>query len=263
MPALAPGRALVVLFLARPAGSLGGGDDLHERRRHRSDRERSTDMSTRFGEAVFRRPTGRLVQGTGAPELPVSRALGLGRGLSLAVVLDAARLCAQMSCAASRERYRHVVEWSPSRRAVTRMVDAVGDEARRVLEQAPAPDDDGEVLVIHVDGRGAPRISEIERERRCRRRVPRSDDATRRAGRRLRREALFAWGQREAVKRGHGSEHVLFLADGSEHVGRLKDEHFPAAESCPCWGHAVEQLLTPTRRRRTPTMMGSATPATP
>lgn len=288
---LALGRALVLLFLARQANRFGG-QYTHGRRRYRVAPERSSDLGTRFGKVVFCRPTGRVVQGLGAVDLPVDRELALCSGFSLSVVLDMARLCAQMSYAASRDTYRHVLEWSPSPRAVMRMVDAVGDEARRVLEQAPAPDEDGEVLVLQVDGRGAPMISEIERERRCRPHAPMSADATRRHGRRLRRqasarprrtkgkksknakvavvgviyglrrtpagmegpihkriyatfeshEALFVWLHREAVKRGYGRKQVLFLADGSEHIWRLKDKYFPEAESCLDWYHAVEKL---------------------
>lgn len=182
------GRALVVLFLARQAGRFSG-EYCHASRRYRVGRERTSELGTRFGKVIFARPTGRLVQGLGPPDLPVDRDLELCSGFSLAVVLDMAWLCAQMSYAASRETYRHMLEWTPSPRAVMRMVDAVGDEARRVLEQSPAPDDDGEVLVIQVDGRGAPMISEVERDRRCRPHAPPPDDVTRRKGRRLRRQA--------------------------------------------------------------------------
>jgi hypothetical protein len=47
------------------------------------------------------------------------------------------------------------------------MVDAVGTQARPFLEQAPAPADDGEILVIEADGGGAPMISALEYQRRC------------------------------------------------------------------------------------------------
>jgi len=48
------------------------------------------------------------------------------------------------------------------------MVDAVGERARAFLDQAPAPEDDGEVLVLEVDSKGAPTISSRERARRAR-----------------------------------------------------------------------------------------------
>ena len=66
-----------------------------------------------------------------------------------------------------------------------RMIDAVGAKARGFLETAAAPDDDGEILVIQVDGRGAPMISSTEHARR--RRPHRKLPGTKRHGRRLRR----------------------------------------------------------------------------
>lgn len=52
-------------------------------------------------------------------------------------------------------------------------MDGLGDQARPFLEQAPAPTDDGEVLVIQVDGKGAPMISgEEDRRRRHKRSKP-------------------------------------------------------------------------------------------
>lgn len=55
------------------------------------------------------------------------------------------------------------------------MVDGLGDQARPFLEQAPAPAEDGEVLVIQVDGKGAPMISEEEGKRRRRKRAKPGD----------------------------------------------------------------------------------------
>ena len=52
--------------------------------------------------------------------------------------------------------------WAPSSRAVLRIVDATGAEARPFLEAARPPENDGEVLVIQVDGKGAPAITSRE-----------------------------------------------------------------------------------------------------
>jgi hypothetical protein len=67
------------------------------------------------------------------------------------------------------------------------MVDAVGSEARGFLDAAAVPDDDGEVLVAQVDGRGAPMISATEHARR--RQPKRRPTGTKRHGRRQRRRA--------------------------------------------------------------------------
>src|SRR5690606_26512511 len=103
-----------------------------------------------------------------ACDLPVDRELGLVSGFSHSVVTDIARLCAQQAFASARKTFAQFCCWMPSPRATLRMVDAVGAKARAFLDAAPPPDDDGEVLVIQVDGKGAPTISSRERARRAR-----------------------------------------------------------------------------------------------
>jgi hypothetical protein len=67
------------------------------------------------------------------------------------------------------------------------MVDATGEQARPFLEQAEAPEGDGEILVIEADGKGAPTISSREYARRARPRSARPSNE--RHGRRARRRA--------------------------------------------------------------------------
>jgi hypothetical protein len=92
-----------------------------------------------------------------------------------------------MAFGSARSTFRSFCEWSPSQRAVLRMVDAVGAEARGFLEAAPPPADDGDILVIQVDGRGAPMIDAAECERRRQPRQP--GVGTARHRRRERRQA--------------------------------------------------------------------------
>ncbi len=102
------------------------------------------------------------------------------------VVTLVARLTALMAFAASRELMKSLLAWAPSSRSVLRIVDAVGAQARPFLEQAPPPDEDGEVLVITVDGKGAPAISSREYARRA---VPHGTrDVNRRHARRKKRQ---------------------------------------------------------------------------
>jgi hypothetical protein len=98
--------------------------------------------------------------------LVVDRELGLVGGFSLGVMLAVTRLCAQMAFASARATFHDTYEWTPSPRATLRMVDTAGGEARAFLEQAPPPEDDGEVLVVQVDAKGAPMISSTECARR-------------------------------------------------------------------------------------------------
>jgi hypothetical protein len=85
----------------------------------------------------------------------------------------------------ARRLFAELHEWAPSSRATLRMMDAVGAEVRGFLDADPVPEDDGEVLVIQVDGRGAPMITSTEHARRPQ--PKRREKGTRRHARRLRR----------------------------------------------------------------------------
>ena len=185
---LAVGRAMVALFLIRQASRPRAAEYVHGGRRLVLSGERTSLIASRFGKVTFARTVGRPVgHSRDACDLPVDRELGLCSGFSLGVLLGLTRLCAQMAFATARATYRDTYEWSPSPRATLRMVDAVGEEARAFLEQAPPPADDGEVLVLQVDGRGAPMITESEFAKR--RRPHRSETGCRRRIRRRRRAA--------------------------------------------------------------------------
>jgi hypothetical protein len=165
---LALGQALILLFLARQGGRPRPVEYRHEGRRSRLAGERSTELGTRCGKVVFTRPVGRRPDAPRtACDLPVDRELGLGAGFSLGVGLAMTRLGAPMAFAAARATCQETYEWAPSPRATLRMVDAVGDQARAFLEQAPVPEEDGEVWVIQVDGKGAPLSGAREYARRC------------------------------------------------------------------------------------------------
>ncbi len=179
------GRALVSLFLLRAAQRPRAVEYAVGEKRYMLAGERTSDLGTRFGKVSFRRPTGRMIgDPRAACDLPVDRELGLCSGFSLGVVMDITRLCAQQSFASARKTFAQFCKWMPSPRAVLRMVDAVGAKVRPFLDQAPAPEGDGQVLAIQVDGKGAPTISSRERARRARRRRP----GTGRKGRHQRRD---------------------------------------------------------------------------
>jgi hypothetical protein len=288
------GRALVALFLFRQAVRVRPAAYEHAGQRFViAEAWRATSIGTRFGKVPLARPIGRRVgKSTAQADLPVDRELGLCAGFSLGIVTPIARLCAMMAFSQARATFELFHEWAPSSRSTLRMVDAVGCEARGFIEQSDPPKDDGDILVVQVDGRGAPMITRSEYERRTGKRRKRERRLTRRAQRHARRKArpkvrrkkgdksknakvgfvaviytlkttkaglegplnkqvigtfeshraLMAWAQREAIKRGYGKKRTLFLADGSDHIWRLKDELFPEAEGCLDWYHVVEKL---------------------
>ena len=164
------GRVLVVLFLARAAERPRTASyKVGKSRFVMSKQTRTSELGTLFGKVSFCRPVARPVGARrGACDLPVDRELGLCSGFSLGVVLAVTRLCAQMAFATARTTLEQFCKWMPSPRAALRMVHAGGGKARAFLEQAAAPDDDGDVLVLQVDAKGAPTISSRERARRAR-----------------------------------------------------------------------------------------------
>lgn len=184
---LAVGRALLTLFLARTAGRSRPTTYEHDGTRYALDMttRRNTEVGTRFGKVRFSRAIGRPLGSRSRADLPVDRELGLCSGFSLGTVTAVAQLCAMLAFGNARRLFSEFHEWAPSSRATLRMVDAVGAEARGFLDAAAVPDDDGEVLVIQVDGRGAPMISATEAERR--RQPRRRQRGTKRHGRRQRR----------------------------------------------------------------------------
>jgi hypothetical protein len=166
---LSLGRALIGLFLARQAARQRDAEYAHGGQRYRLEGHRRDEIGTRFGKVEFVRPVGRRVGWRRAAcDRPVDRELGLGGGFSLGVILALGRLCAQMAFANARETFAETYQWAPSPRATLRMVDALGERARPFLDAAPPPEDDGEILVVQADGKGAPMISEAEYERRAR-----------------------------------------------------------------------------------------------
>jgi hypothetical protein len=184
---LSLGGALMTLLLARAAARPRPTRYEHEGIQYVLDvtTRRNSEVGTRFGKVRFSRAFGRPLGARGRADLPLDRELGLCGGFSLGTITAVVQLCALMAFGTARRLFAEFHEWAPSSRATLRMVDAVGAEARGFLDAAAVPVDDGEVLVIQVDGRGAPMISATEAQRR--RQPKRRPTGTKRHGRRQRR----------------------------------------------------------------------------
>ena len=218
---LALARCAIALFLARQAARPRPVEYRHQGVDFVLDPRRParTQIGTRFGKVSFSRSGGRRADGRRGPrDLPIDRALGLVGGFSLGTVVAVSRLSAQMAFASARSTFHSFCEWSPSQRAVLRMVDALGAEARGFLEAAPPPPDDGDILVIQVDGRGAPMIDAAECERRRQPRQPR--DGTARHRRRGRRRARV----RPRRKKGDKSKNAKVAFVGVIYTLRTTDQ---------------------------------------
>lgn len=182
---LALGRAVMAAFFARRAAQARPAHYAHDGRQYEVVGRETTEIGTRFGKVEIVQPVGERIDASGPRDLPLMRELGLPAGFTLPVVTLFGRLCAMMAFAQARGLFGSLFGWSPSQRAVLRMVDATGEQARPFLEQLEAPENDGEVLVIEADGKGAPAISSREHARRTKPRGAKANN--RRHGRRSRR----------------------------------------------------------------------------
>lgn len=125
------------------------------------------EVGTRFGNVGWLRRVGRLEgEPRAARDLPVDRELGLCGRFSVGTVGVMLRLCAQMSFGAAETMFREFHGWCPARRSVLRMVDGVEVYADMFNAASPVADDDGEVLVVEFDSKGAPMVTDVELERR-------------------------------------------------------------------------------------------------
>jgi hypothetical protein len=128
-------------------------------------------LKTVFGEITYGRAHFiKVGKGTGFHPLDV--ALGLTRdGFSPWVVQFVTRLATRMSYASSRMICKAVLGWSPSTEAIEHLVLGLGRQAAPFMQQMAAPPDDGNVLVIELDGKCPPTATEQELRKRRGKRV--------------------------------------------------------------------------------------------
>lgn len=138
------------------------------------DPEAQRQLQTRFGEVTYARPY-LICRAGGSGYHPLDAELGLTRdGFSPWVIQFVCRLTTRLSFAASRTVCRSAFGWSPSTEVIEKWVMGLGRHAQPFAQQKAAPPNDGEVLVIEVDGKCPPTATEEELRKR---RGPRSHAA--------------------------------------------------------------------------------------
>ncbi len=163
------GGLLVAVWLALRLPTSVAATMTHARASYRFREMAGDVVRTRFGEAFSLRPVFERVHGQGPASLsPADRSAGLADGrMSLGVHLLAAWLAAKMAFDEVGEVIRQFGEYAPSKRAILGIVDRVGSRATALLADMPAPTDDGEILVIQNDDKGAPMLGSEEHKKRC------------------------------------------------------------------------------------------------
>jgi hypothetical protein len=128
-------------------------------------------LKTLFGPVAYVRS--QMIRLGGGPGChPLDAALGLTRdSFSPWVIQFVTRLATRMSFASSRLLCRSVLGWSPSVESIEELALGLGRWAQPFAQQQPAPEKDGEVLVIEVDGKCPPTARAEELSKRRGRRV--------------------------------------------------------------------------------------------
>jgi hypothetical protein len=169
---LALGAVLVRLFLTIRQERLVEQDQTPPPGYRLGDPRAERTLKTLFGPVTYQR-THLIRKRGGHGYHPLDVALGLTRdGFSPWVIQFVTRLATRMSFAASRLLCRSVLGWSPSTEAIEQLVLGLGRQAQPFMQQLPGPTNDGDVLVIEVDGKCPPtaRAEELRKRRGPRRR---------------------------------------------------------------------------------------------
>ena len=131
----------------------------------REEKPKPRVLNTFFGPVRFWRWQLRPARGTGI--FPLDRALGLtADAFSLLVLQTAARLSTLVTFEQVTGFFVYFLSWSPSKTSVERSVLGFGRHTSEWFDAAPAPDDDGEILVIQIDSKGTPTATDEELEKR-------------------------------------------------------------------------------------------------
>ena len=169
------GRCLIRLFLTarherldlQPFcldGKYRPGDDYAER-----------TLKTFYGEVSYGRQY-LMSRAGGSGFFPLDVVLGLTSDrLSPWVMQWVARLATRMSFKAAQMVCKAVLHWAPATETIEQVVLGLGRDAAPFMRQLKAPRDDGEVLVIEVDGKCPPTATDAELAKRRGKRKPKHE----------------------------------------------------------------------------------------
>jgi hypothetical protein len=156
------GVCLIRLFLTARYERLDLSPYLRDGTHRPGDDYAERTLKTVYGEV----PYGRhylMPRGGGSGFFPLDVALGLTRDrLSPWVMQWVARLATRMSFKAAQMVCKAVLNWAPATETIEEVVLGMGRDAAPFMQQLQAPAQDGEVLVIEVDGKCPPTATEAE-----------------------------------------------------------------------------------------------------
>jgi hypothetical protein len=159
------GRLFITLFLALwQERRTPATREVHGKETYRRQPPKPRLLGTFFGKVRYWR--NYLEQTNGKRRggfYPVDMALGLtADGFSLGVLGRAVQLATKMSYATAVVLFRSFLRWSPSHTTIEKATLGLGRFTAEWVRRRPPPEDDGDLLVIQVDGKATPTIRDEE-----------------------------------------------------------------------------------------------------
>jgi Uncharacterised protein family (UPF0236) len=167
------GCCLTQLFLTARHERLDVQPFLEDGRFRPCDDYAERTLKTRFGKVTYGRRYLQPCRG-GNGIFPLDIVLGLTwDALSPWVMQWVARLATRMSFKAAKMVCQAVLNWAPATETIEQVVLGMGRDAAPFMKQLEAPSEEGEVLIIEVDGKCPPTATAAELAKRRGQRQPR------------------------------------------------------------------------------------------
>jgi len=164
------GRAALELFLAIAEERIAGTVSVTQigGRRFRTAPKQARNLGTMFGVVRYWRGYTREIAAADRRGFhPLDVELGLTKDrFTMNVLGTTTRLATKMSFAEAKATASLFIPQAPSTEVIERAVLGLGHHTEDWFASRPAPQGDGEVLVIMVDSKGAPTATELELARR-------------------------------------------------------------------------------------------------
>jgi hypothetical protein len=160
------GRLLMRLYLTARHERLNLDPYLQDGQYRRGAAYAERTLKTAYGEVKYGRAH-LIPRRGGVGFYPLDAVLVLTRDkLSPWVMQLVGRLATRLSFAATRLMCQAVLRWSPATETIEQVVLGLGRQAAPFMQQLAAPPNDGEVLVIEVDGKCPPTATAAELSKR-------------------------------------------------------------------------------------------------
>ena len=170
------GCCLIRLFLTARHRRLDVQPFLTDGKYRPGDPYAERTLKTVYGEVTYGRHYLQPRRGGGSGIFPLDIVLGLTwDALSPWVMQWVARLATRMSFKAAQMVCKAVLNWAPATETIEQVVLGMGRDAAPFMAQQPAPTNDGEVLVIEIDGKCPPTATAAELAKRRGKRKPKHE----------------------------------------------------------------------------------------